>query len=140
MERARPRGSMGYKAELDSEHRALLITFRDSVTLEELQNALGIASRHVAANGPCHGILDFTGVTDWKISAETAAGVGRSPRILPAGWLRIHVAPSEFMYGTLRQYSVYQGDQSGDYHLVRSIKAAFALISKEPLRFEPVES
>jgi hypothetical protein len=102
-------------------------TLTDAMVVEMYTTAARIASQ----GGPYAGIVDYSGVVESTISAPIMRRLaGESPAI-PAGTLRVLVAPVLIIYGFSRMLELLRDGMDGMLQVVRSLDDAYALLGVE---------
>jgi hypothetical protein len=127
-----------FSASFDRQQRVLLLRLMGRVDAQTLAAAHAAVRSVLEREGPCSCIFDFTTASVVELPSQLLDEIARSPRIIPPGNMRVLIASDPLAYGTLRQFSAYQSDQTGEYFLVRTLEEAMALFTG-PLTFKPME-
>jgi len=126
---------MNYKMEFDPERRVFRFTSGKILTEEIFLDAYEAIHRFALAEGPFFGIADFTPVEQFLVSTDFVRSVARKPPAIPAGRLRVIVAPQAEIYGMARMVELMRDGMNGEFHVVHTIDAAYALLGFSSLNF-----
>ena len=96
------------------------------------------AAKYTASHTPCRGIWDFSKVAGkLEVSSDTIRRlVNRSP-IIPAGYMRVIVAPQDFLFGMMRMLQLLS-EARPELHVVRTMDEAYRLLLVESPQFSLV--
>ncbi len=129
---------MGYTLYFDRKLKILLARIAPSLTQEVLVDMSAEVRRLVAERGACPAIVDFSGVTDVRLSSEFMVQHGRRPAVLK-GQRRVLVAPSDAVYGICRMFGTYQLGTGDTPVIVRTMQEAYGLLGIVEPDFQPLE-
>jgi hypothetical protein len=108
------------------------------VTDEGLQDAYEAAEKYVALHGPYRAIWDFSRVTQFDVSTEAIREIAQKPPIVPSGYMRVLVAPQDFLYGLTRMFQILSERNHPDLHVVRTMDEAYTLLRVKSPEFSPI--
>ena len=130
--------SLNFTLRFDFNDRVLLVTLGKVLTKEIALEVITARVRFINEQGPCSGIFDFSAVEGSELDAESirslAATVSAIP-ILPAGKLRILIAPGPHLYGLSRMFQILRDEMGSTVHVVHSLEEAFALLGLKSTDF-----
>lgn len=129
---------MGFVMEFDSKNNILRGTLEGHVTDAILLEAYAMAADYVASHGPCRAIANFSAVTKFGVSSVTVRELTRSAPVIPAGYMRVAVAPLDSMYGMLRMFQILTELTRPYLHVVRTLDEAYRLLRVESPEFDSV--
>jgi hypothetical protein len=124
--------------EFDPKHNVLRGTLTGRMTGTTLLKFYSMAEKYMASHPPCRGILDFSGVTDFEVSAASIRQVAQAPPAFPAGYARVLVIPKDFIYGLARMYQILTEDTRPELQIVRIMEEAYQLLDMKSPEFHPV--
>ena len=130
---------MGFVMDFDAKNNILRGTLEGPLTGAILLDCYEAATRYTASHPPCRGLWDFSKVgADADISIDIIRQVvGRSP-IIPAGYMRVVVAPQDFLFGMMRMLQILSEEARPELHVVRTLDEAYRLLRIESPEFSPV--
>jgi hypothetical protein len=130
---------MPYKFDFDLANGILRTRFKGRVTDEVFREFFQIAFEHAVRTQPRAGVVDFSGVTSFEVSAQavkelaTTTPVLRDPNIR-----RIVIASSPATYGMMRMFEI-EGEQTRpNFHVVRTEREAWGILAVRKPRFNPI--
>jgi hypothetical protein len=121
--------------DFDPEHRVLSVTLTGVLTEAGYLAAHENVTRFMQAEGPCHGIIDFRGVSKLDISADFVRTVAEGPPAFPVNTIRVCVAPQPVIYGMIRMFQMIGAETKAGVHVVKTMKEACALLGFQSLNF-----
>ncbi len=129
---------MGFVLEFDAKNSILRGTVEGPVTDGLLLDYYAAAAKYTASHTPCRGIWDFSKVAGkLEVSSDTIRRlVNRSP-IIPAGYMRVIVAPQDFLFGMMRMLQLLS-EARPELHVVRTMDEAYRLLLVESPQFSLV--
>ncbi len=132
---------MGFVLDFDAKNNILRGTLEGPFTGAILLDYYAAAARYTASHPPCRGIWDFSKVeAKVDVSSDTIRQlVGRSP-IIPPGYMRVVVAPQDFLFGMMRMLQILSEKARPELHVVRTMDEAYRLLQAELPEFSPVGS
>jgi hypothetical protein len=130
---------MGFVMDFDAKNNILRGTLEGPLTGAILLDSYEAATRYTASHPPCRGLWDFSKVT---ASADISSAiirqvVGKSP-IIPAGYMRVIVAPQDFLFGMMRMLQILSEEARPELHVVRTLDEAYRLLRIESPEFSPI--
>jgi hypothetical protein len=130
---------MGFVMDFDAKNNILRGTLEGPLTGAILLDSYDAATRYTASHPPCRGLWDFSKVTANAdiSSAIIRQVVGKSP-IIPAGYMRVVVAPQDFLFGMMRMLQILSEEARPELHVVRTIDEAYRLLRVESPEFSPI--
>ncbi len=96
------------------------------------------AAKYMESRPPCHGILDFTAVTEFEVSSAAIRQVAASPPVFPAGYKRVLVIPRDFIYGLARMFQILTEATRPELEVVRTMDDAYRVLQVESPEFRPM--
>ena len=129
---------MGFVIDFNAGTNILRVTLDGHVTDAILLDAYAAVARYVASHRPCRAIVDFSGVTKFEVSVNAIRELTRSVPAIPAGHMRVVVAPQDSMYGMVRMFQILSELTRPDVHIVRTMDEAYRLLVVESPEFGPV--
>jgi hypothetical protein len=130
---------MGFALDFNAKNNVLRVRLEDQLTDAILLEAYATAARYVAAHAPCHGIFDASQVTKFDVSSNAVRELAQSSPVIPAGYMRVFVAPLDSIYGMARMFQILGEFTRPDFHIVRTTDEAYRLLRVESPEFSPVE-
>src|ERR1700719_4032781 len=97
---------MGFVMEFNTVNKIMRATLDGHVTDAILFETYATVAKYVASHGPCRAILDLSEVTKFDVSGNAIRELTRSVPAIPAGPMRIVVAPVDSMYGMARMFQI----------------------------------
>jgi|SRR5580704_8152129 hypothetical protein len=130
---------MGFVMDFDAKNNILRGTLEGPLTGAILLDSYDAATRYTASHPPCRGLWDFSKVTANAdiSSAIIRQVVGKSP-IIPAGYMRVVVAPQDFLFGMMRMLQILSEEARPELHVVRTLDEAYRLLRIESPEFSPI--
>ena len=109
---------MAFVMEFDSKNNILRGTLEGQVIDAILLQAYPMAADYVASHGSGRAIANFSAVTKFEVSGNAIRELARSAPAIPAGHMRIVVAPVDSMYGMVRMFQILTELTRPDLHAV----------------------
>jgi hypothetical protein len=130
---------MGFVMDFDAKNNILRGTLEGPLTGAILLDSYEAATRYTASHPPCRGLWDFSKVTaNADISTDIIRQVvGKSP-IIPSGYMRVVVAPQDFLFGMMRMLQILSEEARPELHVVRTLDEAYRLLRIESPEFSPI--
>ncbi len=125
----------GVVMEFDARNKILRGTLEGRVTDAIVLDAYASAARYVASHGPCRGITDISRVTKFEVSSNAIRELAQRTPVIPAGYMRVIVAPQGFRYGMMRMFQILTEKTRPDLHVVRTMDEAYRLLQVESPEF-----
>jgi hypothetical protein len=85
-------------------------------------------ARFASQGGPYAAIFDGSAVVDSTVSAHTVRSLAAKTPAVPAGTLRVVVAPNLVVYGQSRMIELLRDGMGGLFRVVRSLDKAYAML------------
>lgn len=123
---------------VDSLDRFVVVRYEGVVTDQLLVDTLQRGGKWLARHAPLSGVIDFTAVVRFEVTANTIRRLALSPAYIPDGYLRIAVAPQDEIYGMSRMFELWGGHIPERLHVVRTIGEAYKLMGVENPELVPV--
>lgn len=130
---------MAMRLEVDFTNRIVRISVDDVFsdrTLLEGYLALRNAVLHYA---PCACIVDYTGVTEAPISADTVRWVANKPPAVPIDCTHVNIAPHGVVYGLARMFQTLSSETRPNLRVVHTMEEALKLIGVPSPTFSSIE-
>jgi len=124
--------------DFDAKNNILRGTLDGRMTGSILLEFYARVARYMASHPPCHGILDFSKVTEFEVSSAAIRQVAAAPAAFPAGYIRVLVIPKDLIYGLARMFQILTENSRPELHVVRTMDEAFRLLHVESPDFRPV--
>jgi hypothetical protein len=126
---------MKHLLDFDPEHRVLRLTLTGVFTEAEYLVVREDVKRFVQTDGPCHGLIDFRGVSKLDASADFVRMVAEKSPAFPATTIRVAVAPQPVIYGMIRMFQIIGDKTRQRFHVVKTIEEAHSLLGFPSLDF-----
>lgn len=131
---------MNIVLDFDKKNNILRGTLKGSMTGAILLEFYAKGTKYMATHPPCRGILDFSQVTDFEVSADAIRQVAAAPPAFPPGYMRIMVIPQIFIYGLARMFQILGERTRPELQVVRSMDEAYQLLGVESPEFYPLST
>jgi hypothetical protein len=119
--------------EFDPINKVVCWRLQGQVTEDLFAESLRLVADILAETNPTSGIIDFSQVTSFQISAETIKRVADSKPVFPTELPRVIVAPADHVYGMARMFAALSSDTRTNVEAVRTMEEAYKLLGiKEP--------
>ena len=82
------------------------------------------------------GIVDRSGVTRFTVTARIIERIAKNESIDLS--VRAFLAPSDFIYGSIRMFQILSGKTCKKLHVVRTMPDAYKLLGIESPKFAPL--
>ncbi len=130
---------MGFVLEFDAKNNILRGTVEGPLTDGLLLSYYEAAARYTGSHPPCRGVWDFSKVTaKVEVSSDTIRELVKRPPIIRDGYLRIVVAPQDFIFGMMRMLQTLSEGARPEFHVVRTMDEAYRLLLVESPEFSLV--
>jgi hypothetical protein len=128
---------MPYRFDFDSTNRILRGRWDGRVTNEVLREYYRVAAEYVAQIDPGSAIADFSAVTSFEVSPETARELARSLPVMPdPSRVRVVLAPADHVFGMARLFQLAGEHTRPNLHIVRTLREAWAVLGVQDPQFE----
>ncbi len=132
---------MSYQFDFDSTHRILRCRFAGRVNDEELKEYYLTSQKYVALTNAAAGITDFSGADAVEVSPNTIRDLAALPPLMPEpNQIRCIVAPTDKVFGLARMFELHGEDTRANFHVVRTMKEALAILGLQGPKFSPIET
>ena len=128
---------MGFRFEFDLANKILLLRVEGRLTDESLAEVQQAARKYWVAFDPSAGIVDFSSVTEFAVSAEYLREIVEQEH--PFNRPRFIVAPTTVGFGLFRMFQTLGQDTWPLLRVVRTTDEAFAALLIQSPHFEPLE-
>lgn len=130
---------MGYRFESDPNKSLLRCVWEGTVTDDLLWENFLAAKKLVAAYSLRKAITDFSAVAIFDGSSEMVHKIAQaSPAFGGKDSMLVVVAPSDYLYGMLRMFSMLGDSTRPNVHVVRTVGEAYALLGLSSPNFSPL--
>jgi len=109
------------------------------VTDDHLRALYAENGKQASLMNPKAGLLDFSAVTSFHVSAETIQELAHQPPALPGPIEpRVVIAPTPVIFGMSRMFEIVGDRGLLGFHVVRTEQEAFAILGVSNPKFQPV--
>ena len=130
---------MGFVLEFDAKNNLLRGTMEGPLTDRLLLDYYAVAARFTASHPPCRGLWDFSKIAGkLEVSSDTIKQLVKRSPIIPAGHMRVVVAPQDFIFGMTRMLQILSEETRPELHVVRTMDEAYRLLLVESPEFSLV--
>ena len=129
---------MGLVMEFDPTNNILRGTLEGRVTDAILLGSYATLVRYAQSHPPCRGLWDVSDVTEFEVSGHALRQVERLPPIISTGYMRVIVAPRDFLFGMMRMLQILSEESRPELHVVRTMGEAYRLLGVESPEFTPI--
>ena len=129
---------MGVAVDFDAQNNILRGTVDGRMTGAILLEFYARTAEYMASHPPCRGILDFSAVTDFELSADAIRQVAAAAPAFPSGYMRILVIPQVFIYGMARMFQILTEKTRPELQVVRTLDDAYLLLQVKSPKFSPI--
>ena len=129
---------MGFVVDFDARNKVLRVTLEGRVTDEIMLDAYATVAKYAASRGPCRGITNVLPVTKFEVSSNAIRQMASSTPAFPIGYMRILVAPSDYIFGMARMFQMLGDRTRPDLQIVRTLDEAYRLLQIDSPEFTPV--
>lgn len=132
---------MPYHFDFDSGNKILRCRFTGRVTDDELKEYYVAAAKYTAQTDAASGLTDFSAADSVEVSPDTVRELASLPPVMPeVSRLRCIIAPTDKVFGLARMFELQGGPTRTNLHVVRTLKAALAILGVQKPKFEPLNS
>jgi hypothetical protein len=125
--------SMAFLFRVDEYLRVLTASCRGVVTDQDLVELLSALEPICLAHHPRSIVFDWSKVTEVRISSSTINRLADTPSKIPTHLPRIHIAPSDLLYGYARMFQAVAEPARPKVYVVRTHKEASQLLQRSLL-------
>jgi hypothetical protein len=131
---------MGLRFEFDAENKLLLARFEGRLNDESLVASYQAIRKYSIATDAQAGILDFSLVTEFAVTADTIRNLARQEPAMPDAVHRprVLVAPATHLFGIARMFQMMGEHKRPRLSVVRTLDEALATLGVRSTRFEPL--
>ena len=125
--------------DFDRTHRVVRVRFSGRLGAEQLSDFREFGKMFVSAEGPVHGLIDFSAIESVSFPEQEIVGQGQEEPVCP-GYRYILIAPQRATYAIARLFSisrVMSGSQA--LPVVTTMDDAVARLGIQDLDFHPVD-
>ena len=127
---------MDYRVDLDPTHAVIRLTVTAEVMTPELAEDLHIRfGRITPSGGPVAAILDLSGVTSWRLSANEVRKFALDDPAVAGGRTHVVVARELAVFGMSRMFQQYRDFFGEQYQVVHSLEEAYDMVGVRPEDF-----
>jgi hypothetical protein len=131
---------MGFVLEFDPKNNILRGTMEGPITDGLLLDYYAAAARFTASHPPCRGVWDFSKVVGkFEVSSDTIRRLVKWSPIIPAGYMRVVVAPQDYLFGLMRMLQILSDETRPELRVVRTLDEAYRLLEVESAEFAPID-
>jgi hypothetical protein len=124
--------------DFDARNNILRLSLEGRVTDAILLESYATSARYAASHPPCRGIADFSEVTEFEVSSTAIKQLAQSSPAIPTGYLRVCVAPLDFIFGMVRMFQILGEGTRPDLRVVRTMDEPHHLLGVESPEFNPL--
>lgn len=130
---------MAFQFEFNAPHQILRIRFDGTVSDEELARFYRLAVIQAARTGAKAAIIDFSAVTDFRVTTETMRNLANSPPAMPDPNLpRFVVAPDLLIFGLSRLFEMQGAQTRPNFYVLRNAEEIWTILAIPEPCFEPL--
>lgn len=127
---------MSFHVEFSKQNKILRVSWRDTITDQEMRNYYAAVSSAMSSVGPCSLICDFSGLTKLQVSSNMVKELAAKPSFIAEGFKHVIVAPQEHVYGLVRMYEALTN--RNNIIAVRTIGEAYHNLALVNPNFSPL--
>jgi hypothetical protein len=121
---------MNFHIDLDPVHLVIRLTVTQATLSDEsLAEVYRALSQAASEGGPYASILDLSQVVDVPLSANAIRALAATDPAVPVGRPRVVVAREPAMYGLSRMFELTRDSMNGNFHVLREIDEAYAMLN-----------
>ena len=130
---------MAYQFDFSAARRILRCRFEGHLNDASLKEFYRIGEKYVAWSSPHAGIVDFTNVSELKVTERAVVELANSePLILDPDKPRFLVAPTPLLFEMARIFQMVGESTRPNLHIVLNPEEAWRFMRIEEPRFEPI--
>ena len=127
---------VGYRVDLDPQHRALRITVSTALTDGVARDIYRTVARLAFRDGPYAVVTDLSQVLDFPISANTIRDLAATTPLIPLGGRpSVIVARQPALFGLARMFEMHREAMGVQLQVVHSLDEAYDLLEVTPEDF-----
>jgi hypothetical protein len=134
---------MAFAFEFDPIHQILRSTFSGKVGDEDLLNHARMGSLLVTSLDPRFAIIDLSAADPFEATTGGMRALAKLPPAMPQmDRPRVVIAPSDHTFGMARTFQIEGETTRPNFHVVRSLKEAWAIlgVEMEKAKFGPISA
>jgi hypothetical protein len=133
--------SAQFSFDFDSTNKIFRGRIDGRVTDAILKQFYSAGAEHLSRIEPCRGIFDFSGVTSLEVLPQTIRELAELEPAMPdPSRVRVILAPSDSVFGLARMFQ-FEGERTRpNLHVVRTLRAAWAVLGVQGPQFEPLST
>jgi hypothetical protein len=128
-----------YRMSFDAERAVVRIVIGKSLTEAIYLAAYATLKRVIASRGPSSVILDTSAVEDFTLSAKFLRNIVDMTPAIPAGKLRVVVAPQAVTYGAARLVQTLRSTTPAPVVVVHTLDEAYAVVGAVAADFVAID-
>lgn len=121
---------MGYRFNLDAGTGVVHVIFDGDLSDAGMTDAYRDIKQFVSEHEIKAGIIDFSAVTDFRLSSDCIRFMAHHSPLFPDPVRRVIVAPEDLMYGLARMYQEVGSKTRKNLYVARSLSEAFELLAQ----------
>jgi len=129
---------MGYFFEFDAANDVLRCSWEGRVTDDLLLEFYSAVRRVVVLHPSRRGIVDFSGITAFEVSADALKRLAVLPTHFEIGSTLLIVAPQDVVYGLSRLFSAHSEHTRPNLRVIRTMDEAFSLLGITSAQFSRI--
>ena len=122
--------------EFDQVNKVVCWRLRGEVSEPLFMESLAFVKQILSDTKPAKGIIDFSAVTAFHVSAQAIRQVAGSAPIFPTSMPRVIVASSDHVFGMSRMFASLTEEVRTDVQVVRTMQEAFDLLGIKSPQFQ----
>jgi len=131
-------GSMSYCFDFNSRYGVLRCRLEGDISDDVLKQCYKLAGEYAALTSPNVGIVDFSSVAAFNVSAQTVRDLAHSTPAI-AGHLPRFIVVPDHIYGLARMFQQCGDETRPHLHVVHSLAEAHAFLGIEEADFQPLK-
>ena len=134
---------MAFAFDFDPIHQILRSTFSGKVGDEDLLNHARMASLLVTSLDPRFAIIDLSAADPFEATPGGIQELAKLPPAMPQmDRPRVVIAPSDHTFGMARMFQIEGETTRPNFHVVRSVREAWAIfgVETEMAKFGPISA
>ena len=129
---------MSYCFDFNSRYGILRCRLERDISDDELKQCYRLASEYAALTSPNAGIVDFSSVAAFNVSAQTVRDLARSTPAI-AGHLPRFIVVPDHIYGLARMFQQCGDETRPHLHVLHSAAEAYAFLGIQEADFQPLK-
>ena len=129
---------MSYCFDFNSRYGILRCRFEGDISDDVLKQCYKLASEYAALTSPNVGIVDFSSVAVFNVSAQTVRDLAYSTPAI-AGHLPRFIVVPDHIYGLARMFQQCGDETRSRLYVVHSVAEAYAFLGIQEADFQPLK-